>query len=177
MVGHTGYGGISTVNLYGAILYDPAGSYPMGPAPLRRATQLFQNGELWSLTDTLVVRERGRRPANWPMPFIPATVLEKAFYRALHKNVPLAVAHLGLTFPCHVELGILGIRGAYLAVVEQDVREPIQFDEAVVRVELPSADPGAINASLLEFFNEVFDKTGYPRPQDLHHFPPGPPRG
>jgi hypothetical protein len=93
------------------------------------------------------------------------TVLEKAFYRALHKNVPFAVAHLGLTFPCHVELGILGIRGAYLAVVEQDVRGPIHFDEAVVRGELQSADPEAINAALLEFFNEVFDKTGYPRPK------------
>lgn len=176
LIRHTGYGGISTVNSYGAIVYDPAGSYPMGPAPLRWATQLFQNGELWSLTDTLIVRDRGWRPAHWPMPFIPATVLEKAFYRALHKNVTLAVAHLGLTFPCHVELGILGIRGAHLAVTEQDVRGPIQFDEAVVRAELRSADPHAINAALLEFFNEVFDKTGYPRPPNLHDFPPGPPR-
>jgi nucleoside phosphorylase len=176
LIRHTGYGGITTVNPYGALLYDPAGSYPMGPAPLRWATQLFPNGELWSFTDTLVVRERGWRPANWRMPFIPATVLEKAFYRVLHKNVPFAVAHLGLTFPCHVELGILSIRGAYLAVVEQDVRGPIHFDEAVVRGELQSADPEAINAALLEFFNEVFDKTGYPRPQNLNHFPPGPPR-
>jgi hypothetical protein len=40
----TGYGGISTVNSYGAIFYDPAGLFPM--EQLRCwATQLFQNGE------------------------------------------------------------------------------------------------------------------------------------
>jgi nucleoside phosphorylase len=177
LIRHKGFGGISTVNPHGGILYDPAGSYPLGPAPLRWATQLFQNGELWSLTDTLVVRERGWRPANWPMPFIPATVLEQAFYRALHKNVPFAVEHLGLTFPCHVELGILRIRGAYLAVTQDDIRGPIQFDDALVRVELPSADRIAIDAALLQFFEEAFDKTGYARPQNLHGFPPGPPRG
>lgn len=140
------------------------------------ATQVFQNGELWSLTDTLIVRERKWRPAHWRLPFIPVTVFEKAFYRALHKNVPFAVQHLGLTFPCHVELGLLGLRGVYLAITEGDVRGPIQFDEVIVRVELNSADPAAINLALLEFFSEVFDKTGYVRPQGLHHFPPGPPR-
>lgn len=176
LIRHTGHGGISTVNTHGAIFYDPAGSYRMGPAPLRWATQIFQNGELWSLTDTVIVREREWRPARWPLPFIPATVLEKAFYSALHRNVAFAVTHLGLTFPCQVELGILGLRGAYLAVVEQDVRGPIQFDEAVVRLELPSDEPVAINAVLLEFFNEVFDKTGFARPEGLHNFPPDPQR-
>lgn len=165
------------MNPYGAIFYDPAGSYPMGPAPLRWARQLFQNGELWSLSDTLVIRDRGRRPAHWPMPLIPVTVLEQGFCQALHKNVPFAVDYLGLTFPCHIELGILGIRGAHLDVDENDIRGPIQFDQAVVSVELASADPAAINAALLEFFNEVFDKTGYVRPEGLHNFPPRQPRG
>ena len=68
------------------------------------------------------------------------------------------------------------MRGAYLGVNYDDIRGPIQFDEAVVRVKLASPDAAAINAALLEFFNEVFDKTGYARPEGLNHFPPGPPR-
>lgn len=172
----TGYGGLSTVNSYGAIFYDPAGSYPKGPARLRWATQLFQNGELWSVTDTVIVRERAWRNSTVSLPIIPATTLEQRFYRALHKNVALAAAHLGLTFPCYVELGLLTMRDAHLGVNNDDIRGPIQFDEAVVRVELASADATAINAALLEFFNEVFDKTGYARPIGLNHFPPGPPR-
>lgn len=173
MIRNTGHGGLWTTNSYGAIFYDPAGSFPMGPAALRWATQIFQNGELWSLTDTVVVRERGWRPANVPMPLIAAGVLEQSFYRALHTNVPFAVAHLGLTFPCHVEMGLLRIRGAHLGISGDDIRGPIQFDEAFVRVPLASAD--AINGALLEFFNEVFDKTGYARPENLHGFPPRPP--
>jgi hypothetical protein len=172
MIRNTGHGGLWKTNRRGAIFFDPIGSYPMGPARLRWATQIFQNGELWSLTDALVVRERGWRPANCPMPLIPATVLEQSFDRALHTNVPFAVAHLGLTFPCHVELGLLRIRGAHLGVEGNDIRGPIQFDEAVVRVPLASANAEAINGALLEFFDEVFDKTGYARPENLHGFPP-----
>lgn len=172
MIRNKGFGGLSTTNPYGAIFYDPAGSFSLGAAPLRWATQVFQNGELWSLTDTLIVRERAWRPAHLPMPLIPATVLEQAFVRALHTNVPFAVANLGLTFPCQLELGLLRIRGAHLAVSEDDIRGPIQFDEALVRAPLTSADPETIDAALLEFFNEVFDKTGYARPESLHGFPP-----
>jgi nucleoside phosphorylase len=172
----TGHGGLSTVNSYGAIFYDPAGAYPKGLAPLRWATQLFQNGEVWSLTDTLIVRERAWRPTSLPLPLIPVLTLEKGFYRALHRNVTLAAGQLRLTFPCHVELGLLNLRGAHLGVNEGDIRGPIQFDEAIVRVELASADDAAINAALLEFFNEVFDRTGFARPEGLNHFPPGPPR-
>ena len=176
MIRATGHGGLATVNAYGAIYYDPAGAYPMGPAPLRWATQLFQNGELWSLTDTLITRERARRPAHIPLPLIPVVTLEKGFYRALHANVPFAVQHLGLTFPCEVELGLLNMRGAHLGVHLDDIRGPIQFDEAIVQVELRSADSVAINTALLAFFDEVFDKTGYARPEGLNGFPPGPPR-
>lgn len=172
LIRNTGYGGISTVNRFGAIFYGPAGTYPIGMAPLHWATQLFQNGEVWSFTDTMIVRERGWRPSSCPIPLIPATILEQSFYRAFHKNVRLAADHLGLTFPCYVELGLRGIYGAYLAVNNDDVRGPIQFGEAMVRVELQSSDAAAIDAVLLEFYTEVFDKTGYARPEGLHNFPP-----
>jgi nucleoside phosphorylase len=176
MIRNTGHGGFSTTNPHGAIFYDPSGSHRGGLAPLRWATQVFQNGELWSLTNTMIVRERGWRPPHWPIPLIPSTAVEESFYRAFHKNVAFAISRLGLTLPCHVELGLLRIRGAYLAIAEDDIRGPIQFDEAVVRVRLSSADPNAINGALLEFFNELYDKAGYARPENLHGFPPGPPR-
>lgn len=174
LIRNTGHGGLSTTNRHGAILYDPAGSYAGGSAPLHWATQVFQNGELWSLTDTMIIRERGLRPRHLPMPLIPSGVLEQSFRRALHKNVAFAVARLGLALPCLVELGLLRMRGAYLFVAQEEIRGPIQFDEAVVRARLASDDPRAIDDLLLEFFNEVHDKTGYPRPENLNGFPPAP---
>jgi nucleoside phosphorylase len=172
----TGFGGLTFVNKYGAVLYAPDHSYRGGPAPLHWATQLFQNGELWCVTDSILIRERGSRPEWVPIPVIPATVFEQAFYRALHKNIAFAVEHLGLSFPCNVELGLVGVAGAHLALHGEDIRGPIQPDAAVVRKELTSASPAEINAALLEFFEEVYDKTGYVRPTGLYGFPPGPPQ-
>ncbi len=168
-------GGLVCVNKYGVVLYAPNGSYHGGPAPLHWATQLFQNGELWSVSDNIIIRQRNGRPAWLPMPLITAIVLEQAFYKALHKNVAFAAKHLGLTFPCNVELGLVGLTNVYLAVNQDDIRGPIQQGEAIVRKPLTSAGPAAINSVLLEFFSEIYDKTGLARPTGLHGFPPGPP--
>jgi len=112
----SGLGGLTFLNSFGAVFYDPGGSHYGGPARLRWATQLFQNGELWSVTDTIVVKERNGRPTWVPVPLIPATVFEMAFYRALHKSVAFAIEHLDLTFPCNVELGLIGIRDKSAAI-------------------------------------------------------------
>jgi hypothetical protein len=171
----SGFGGLTFVNKHGAILYAPTGAHRGGPAPMRWATQLFPNGELWSVSDAIMVREREWRPAWWPLPLIPATVFEQAFYRALHKNVAVAVEQLGLVLPCTIELGLVCLSGAYLAISQDDIRGPIQPNDAIVRRELTNGDPATINAVLLEFFTEVYDKTGFARPAGLHGFPPGPP--
>ncbi|MBB4383619.1 hypothetical protein [Bradyrhizobium sp. SBR1B] len=104
----------------------------------------------------MIVRERAWRPADIPLRLIPVLTLEQGFYRALHKNVPFAVAHLG--------------------VDQRDIRGPIQFDEAIVQFELGSAEAAEIDGALLAFFGEIFNKTGYARPEGLNRFPPGPPR-
>ena len=123
---------------------------------------------------TALARTVNGRPAWVPIPLIPAKIFEQAYYRALHKNVAFAIGHVGLTPPLRIELGILGLRNVHLAVDGDDIRGPIQPDESFVRTELASADPAAIDAILLEFFNEVYDKTGYARPVGLHGFPPEP---
>jgi nucleoside phosphorylase len=168
--------GVNTyLNKYGVILYAPDATRP-GEAPLHWATQLFQNGELWSVTDSIIIRERGSRPDWWGMPLIPAALFEQVFYRALYGNVAFAANYLGLSFPCTIELGLVDLAGAHLGINNDNIRGPIQAGEAIIREELDSAVPAAIGAVLLEFFNEVHDKTGYPRPTGLYGFPPGPPR-
>lgn len=169
-----GYGGFSDLNRYGAILFDPDGSYPGGPAPLHLATQLFPNGEIWSVSNRIVVHERGHRPDWLPIPFIPAAAFERVFYRTLHKSVSLAVNSLDLAFPCTVELGLLNLKGTHLAVAQDDLRGPLHFDEAIVRSTVTDGTSASIDAVLLDFFREVHDKTGYARPDVFEGFPPGP---
>jgi nucleoside phosphorylase len=169
-----GYGGLSSVNKYGAIKWQIDRDHYGGPAPLHRATQIFPNGEVWSFTDRMVIRERGHRPAWVPLPSIAAEAFEKHFYNALHGNVRFAVNNLGLTFPCEVEFGVIGIAGAKL-MFDDEQRGPVQCDEVLVRATLTDGTAASLNGTLLAFFNEVHDKTGYARPATINGFPPGPP--
>jgi nucleoside phosphorylase len=165
------------LNEYGAILYEPPTPRPRGPVPMHVATQLFDNGELWAVSDELVIKKRELRPDWVPIPFVPALDLEQSFYRALHGNVAFATKHLGLTFPCTIEFGLIVTVGEQLILRQDDFRPIRSSAAAIVRGTLSSADPAAINQLLLEFFEAVHDKTGYPRPNGLYGFPPGPPRG
>jgi hypothetical protein len=171
----SGYGGLTTINRHGALIYDPAGVHRGGPAPMHLATQLFQRGELWCMSNSLIVRERGSRPAYVPIPLIPILRMEQAFYKTLHATVPFAIQHMALTFPAQIEFGLLDLEGVQITVPTEETWGPIQRHEVVHRTVLASADPAELNRALLEFFGEVFDKAGYERPHGMHSFPPGPP--
>ena len=60
-----GFGGFTCLNKYGVLFYDPNGPHRGGPAPLHAATQLMRNGELWSISDNLIIRTRNGRPARF----------------------------------------------------------------------------------------------------------------
>lgn len=168
-------GCLVAINGYGAIAYDPAHAGRGGPAPLNWATQLFPNGELWAMSNTMIVRERKGRPEWLPLPFLPSFVFEEAYFATLHNAIAFAREHLGLTFPCFIELGLLNTRGMQIGITTDDIRGPVQAKESVSRIVLSDADRATINSVLLEFFNQVYDLSGYQRPQGLYGFPPGPP--
>jgi hypothetical protein len=169
-------GCLVAMNAYGAIAYDPAQVSRGGPAPLNWATQLFPNGELWAMSNRIIVRARNGRPDWLPIPFLPAFVFEDLFYKALHSAVAFAQENLSLTFPLQVELGLLGTKGMHIGLNMSDLRGPVHENEADSRAVLADADEATINSVLLEFFQQVHDLSGYRRPQGLHGFPPGPPR-
>jgi nucleoside phosphorylase len=173
---HRQYGGFTSLNRHGVLAYDPGGPHRGGPAPLAWGTQLFPNGELWLASNTMVVRERGGRPAWVPIPFIPALGFEQTFYQKAHAAVAFAGSQLGLTFPADMEFGVLGLEGVNLAVQDNDIRGPIQIDKVIWPHALDIGSGAEIDQALLEFFNRVYDATGYPRPIGQFHFPPGPPR-
>jgi nucleoside phosphorylase len=169
-------GALVSLNDYGALAYDPAQSSRHGPAPLNWATQLFQNGELWLMSNTVVIRERAHRPAWVPIPILPTFNFEEVFYNATHAAVTFGTAHLGLKCPCHVEFGLLNIKGVHLGITTDDIRGPIHTAKAVTRVVLATPDRDQVNDALLQFFELVYDQSGYRRPTGLYGYPPGPPR-
>jgi nucleoside phosphorylase len=169
-------GALVDTNVYGAIAYDPSGTNRGGPAPLSWATQLFPNGELWAMTNTMIIRERAGRPSWVPVPLLPTFIFEELFYNAAHAAVVFACTHLRLRFPCHIEFGLLNTKGLRLGVTTEDIRGPLHADEVVCRVLLSNSNQEAINAALLRFFEQVYDLSGFRRPIGHYGFPPGPPR-
>jgi hypothetical protein len=127
------------------------------------------------MSNTMIVRERKGRPEWLPLPFLPSFVFEEAYFATLHNAIAFAREHLGLTFPCFIELGLLNTRGMQIGITTDDIRGPVQAKESVSRIVLSDADRATINSVLLEFFNQVYDLSGYQRPQGLYGFPPGPP--
>jgi len=168
------FGCFTSVNRSGVLAYDPGGPRRGGPAPLSWGTQLFPNGELWLASTSMIVRERGSRPLWVPMPFIPALNLESVFFDKVRAAVAFAVQHLGLAFPCEIEMGLIDTRDVSLAIGQDDIR-PIRIEKIVLRQSLLNPSNDAVNAALLSFFNQVYDATGFRRPDSLFGFPPGPP--
>ncbi len=72
-------------------------------------------------------------------------------------------------------MGLLDTMNVALAINDEDMRE-VRTEQVVLRQRLLNSSDDAINAALLEFFNQVYDATGYARPSSLFNFPPGPPR-
>lgn len=169
------YGCLTSVNRLGVIAYDPAGSYPGGPAPLSWATQLFPNGELWLTSNKMIVRERGGHPLWVPIPFVAALHLEQIFFDKARSALAFAVQHLRLTFPCAIEMGLIRTEGVSLAV-NADSIQAIRSDKVVCRESLADSGDVAVNAALLRFFNLIHDATGYTRAASLFGFPPNRPK-
>jgi hypothetical protein len=159
---------------HGAFFFDSGTPNRGGQADLHLATELFQNGEVWCVSDVLIIRERSFRPGWIPLPLIPAYVSEITFHRTAHQAVRFAIKQISVASPVQIEFGLVGVRGVHFGVPRLDNWGRIQGDEVVVQRRLATAGAGEVDAALLEFFLEVFDQTGQERPADLHNFPPGP---
>jgi hypothetical protein len=158
--------------------YDPGPPPTAGAiAPLNASTQLFPNGEMWSIGSTLIIRERENRPATVPLPFTSALVLEQVYYDKLRALLDFASRYLNLEPPWHVECGLVGINGLTLGVPPEELRGPIRTDVVSVERTLESRNEDSINGVLLDFFNEIHNATGYARPDNLGRFPPARPSG
>jgi nucleoside phosphorylase len=170
------YGCFTSINGLGVLAYDPGGPYRGGPAPLSWGTQLFQNGELWLATNKMIVRERGGRPSWFPIPFIPALGLEDVFFDKVRSALAFSVQHLGLTFPCEIEMGIIGTTDVSLAIADDNMPK-IRRPKIIFRQHLADSSDTAVNGALLAFFDQIYDATGFARPPSLFGFPPSRPRG
>ena len=173
-----GHGALTGHNRQGAIAFEPGSNPPKGRARLTASTQLFPNGELWSISTAVIVTERGERPAWIRMPFVHSLTFEQLYYDTLRRLIAAAESELGLKPPWQVELGLVGVEGVYVVGMPGNEQwGPIRKAEIVDRMILNENTAAAIDALLLRFYALIYDATGYQRPSGLHGFPQSRPSG
>lgn len=163
-------------NDYGAIAYEPSSPPSRGPGNLASSTQLFITGEIWSIGNSLIARERGDRPQWIKLPFLSSVIFERVCYDQLRTLTQFALEHLSLSAPWEVECGVAGSKGLHLWVSAQETSGPIVQTEVVTRRTMKTGSEAEIDTILLEFFNLLHAAAGTERPKGLHGFPPGRPR-
>jgi hypothetical protein len=164
------------VNSFGAISFDPANNPPRGIGKLNGSTQIFENGEVWSVSAKLIVRQvPSYAQQGLKVPFVPSLAFESAYYEKLRVLMRFAASNLGVAAPWTVEVGATGLGKAYIAV-HSEQWGPFRKTEVVRRATLDNGDQGQLDVFLLDYFSGVFEATGYERPEGLNHFPPEAPR-
>lgn len=147
-------------NKHGVIIFEPDGS----PNP-KFSTQVFHNGEIWGFNPLLLShRELGGA-------LLPSEAIELTFRLALHQYLEFAVKYLKIDLPYTVEAGITGIEGAHIAVLDYRRWGPIHQPHLSYRAVLHEISEQAGDRFLLDFFQRMYDLTGYPRPKGLYNFP------
>jgi hypothetical protein len=138
---------------------------------LTASTQLFQNGELWCVSASLVKTERDNIPDWVKLPFVIALVLEQIYYDTVRKAVEFGQRNLGLRPPYEVELGLVDVDRAYLAM-QGGQKGPIRKSEVFEKRLVGEGGTEALNSVMLSFFSRVFDSVGERRQANLFGFPP-----
>lgn len=162
-------------NEHGAIGYNP-GNYSQKRASLNASTQLFENGEIWSIGASLIVSERNGFPDWYRLPALACLTFERVYYDALYALVRFASEHLGLEPRWQVELGLVGIKGLHLYGLDPAAPGgPIRKSEVIQRLILNDDGDSTLDDVLLDFFSKVYDAAGVRRPEGLFGFPPNRP--
>ena len=173
-----GDGAITEINDYGAIRIEPETYLPKGRSAIKDSTQLFENGEIWSISMGLV-KTKIVQPLIGTPPFMHTVEFEQVYYDTLKSIGRFASKHLNAGPRWIAEFGIVGVAGLHLGVIGIDgylyEKRPIAKDEISYRTTLDFTDVTTVDKVLLEFFTRVHDATGSARRSGYCGFPPGRP--
>lgn len=153
----TTIGGVPGRNRFGPVIYDP-----QGPNTMLGLTQGFPMGELWGVNAQAFSfggQHNVFRRDIWVASVIG---LEKLYVRVLRNYVKVASSELGLIPPYTVEMGAVGINGAYLAVPGGSLNTgqlvgPIMTPYIQKRYSIPDISDNEIMGVLRSYFLDFYD--------------------
>ncbi len=153
--------GLHVANNYGVISIEPGS--PNG-GPIKASTQLFVNGEIWGIARGLLIN-------NEYGSYIPGKAFEDTFRKSLYNYIDFVQNTLKISPPYTVELGVVGIQGYSIAITRLETLGPFYDNELSIRLILNDTSSKALDTVLLNFFEELFRVSGYPRPRKFLRLP------
>jgi hypothetical protein len=151
----TAFGSTSARNRYGAIAYEPHGNStePVG------FTQIFRNGEIWSVTKELVAK-------YYDPPTIPMVNLKNIYNKIIRNFVEAAQKELGLSPPFQIEMGAIGLNGLRMSLPNNQgefynqLSEPIFEPEIRFRIVVNDPSASALESIVNSFIARMYDLAG-----------------
>jgi hypothetical protein len=151
-------GGLSQRNPYAAIILEPSRA-----TSIVALTQGFPGGELWGLNRQIFAPMQlqfGFPQQHETVTAIPVVTFERTYVEALRNFVEVAASEMNLNFPYTIELGAVGVNGAYLGVPNRGDGQyvgPIMQDNIQIRLPLNDGDESSQIDLLRSYFVRFYD--------------------
>ncbi|MBL4803925.1 MAG: TIR domain-containing protein [Alphaproteobacteria bacterium] len=150
-------------NKYGTIAFDLKNNTQNA---IKSSAQIFRNGEIWAINAAHVINHEGKVVVR-------IKLLEDIYIKSLPNYINFAKG-MGIEPPYTIEAGAVGLNQAYLGVpkdYDDGLRGPIHENELMYRGVLEGDSEEEIQRFLLDFFEALFDLSGYRRPENFNNFP------
>ncbi len=149
--------GLVHYNENGAILMEPVSG---SGGRLRAATQVFHNGEIWSVGRELLVDNQYGR-------FIPVKPLRTALREALSRNLNFMEKQLGSSPPYTIEFGAVGMK-EYLLAIDTTMDNPYRirddaFSETFI---LNDSSAASVDGAVTRMIAAFYRLSGYAAPPE-----------
>jgi hypothetical protein len=157
-------------NDYGVIVFDPASTVTNidDLTLIDSLTQYFRNGEIWGINAYACQRGNDDHES-----LVSSENIEFITIQSLKRYLDFFNDVSEIKPPYTVEAGLHGVKGKNLVISGAPLRNAKIFEDRFeLRRVLHSTDRATQDKFLLEFFEQMHDQTGHPRPQKLYGFPP-----
>jgi hypothetical protein len=154
------HGGVTSANDYGWAIIDPASNNTT-----KGVTQAFPNGEIWGINSAVFVQYPVPRPIfrEEMSTILQMISVEGLYVKTLMDYIRFAVSELGLHFPLVIEVGAVGLKGAFISVQNRQMKQdnfpgPFRVDEFSREYVVSDGNQETILDALRQYFDELYDQ-------------------
>jgi hypothetical protein len=152
LLDHNILGGLATRNRYGSMFFEVRGEARHEAVAL---SQLFRNGEMWTVSSSYFIRDGGGREV------LDLGPLRNGLARAIHSFHQVYLSELHGTAQVEIEMGVVGLEGVYCHEGNSQYRGPFLLPQVVGGfILLPTDGEASIDIGVNDFVSRTAREAG-----------------